>query len=256
MLSVCVSDPMRIVVNHVTRMAAPRICVAGIDTNTLEHVRPTTPPSDLITRALLRTEGGPFGVGAVVDIGDAVAVPSPPETEDHQFRTSRARHVEDLGGDEFLELLEQVSAEDLGSAFGPELEPVGWKYAIEAGCGECSLAVLRPRQRPVLAVDDKFGKLQLQFNDLDRRTYLPVTDVRFYEEDQATVRTGVVNDVARRIRGESTCSGLTAPRPTRGQQPAETEAFRPAQESAGTIWHYRTTHRPCQDRPFAGTSRG
>jgi hypothetical protein len=191
---------MRIVVNHVTRMAPPRICVAGIDADTFEHVRPTTPPSDLITRALLRTEGGPFGMGAVVDLGDAVPVPSPPETEDHQFRTSAARHVEDMDDDEFLELLEQVSAADLPSAFGPELKSVGWKYAVEAGCGECSLAVLRPRRRPILAVDDRFGKLQLQFNDLDRPTYLPVTDVRFYEEDQVTIRTDVVEDVAARIR--------------------------------------------------------
>jgi len=191
---------MRIVANHVTRMSSPRICVAGINPETFEHVRPTTPQTDPITRTLLREEGGPFGMGAVIDLGEVVPEPSPPETEDHLFRTADARHVEDMAGDDFLELLNEVSAPDLASAFGSALERVGWKHAVEVGCGECSLAVVRPNKRLILAVDDKFGKLQLQFNDLDRPTYLPVTDVRFYEEDQATIETSVVENVARRLR--------------------------------------------------------
>jgi hypothetical protein len=195
-------DQMRIVVNHVTRMSSPRICVAGINPETFEHVRPTTRQTDPITRTLLREEGGPFGMGAVVDLGEIVPKPSPPETEDHLFRAAGARHVEDLAGSDFLELLDEVSAPDLASAFGSALERVGWKYAVEVGCGERSLAVVRPNKRLILAVDDKFGKrkLQLQFSDLDPPAYLPVTDVRFYEEDQATIETSVVEDVARRLR--------------------------------------------------------
>jgi hypothetical protein len=42
-------------------MTGSRICVAGIDTKTYRHVRPVTPPSDPLTRALLRENGGPFG---------------------------------------------------------------------------------------------------------------------------------------------------------------------------------------------------
>jgi hypothetical protein len=194
-------DQMRIIVNHVTRMKTDsRICVAGINPETLEHVRPTRPQTDPITRALLREEGGPFGMGAVVDLGKVVPKPSPPETEDHLFRTAGARHVEDMAGGDFLELLNEVSAPDLANAFGPALERVGWRYAVEVGCGERSLAVLHPSKRLIVKVDDKFGKLQLQFNDLDRRAYLPVTDVRFYEADQATIETSVVEDVARRLR--------------------------------------------------------
>jgi hypothetical protein len=71
---------MRIVVNHVTRMSSPRICVAGIDPETIKHVRPTTPQTDPITRNLLREEGGPFGMGAVVDLGATVPEPTSPET--------------------------------------------------------------------------------------------------------------------------------------------------------------------------------
>ncbi len=192
--------PVTIVINHVTRMAASRICVAGIDPETLEHVRPTTRQTDLVTRTLLREEGGPFGMGAVVDLGEVVPEPSPPETEDHSFKTAAARHVDDMAGDEFLELLDQVSAPDLASAFGPELERVRWKYAVEPGRGKHSLAVVPARRRPELEVEDRFGRLQLRLNDVDPPTYLPVTDVRFYEDDHETINLSVVGDVNRRLR--------------------------------------------------------
>jgi hypothetical protein len=200
MFARCICERMRIVVNHVTRMSFPRICVAGVDTQTFEHVRPTTKPFDPITRSLLRERGGPFGMAAVVDLGAVVPEPTPPETEDHQFKIAAVRHVEDMEGDEFLELLDQMSAPDLACAFGPALERVGWKYAVEVGRGERSLAVVRARKRLDLAVDDQFGRLQLRLNDVDPPTYLPVTDIRFYRADQETIKTNVVDDVSRRLK--------------------------------------------------------
>ena len=91
---------MRIIVNHVTRMKTDsRICVAGINPETFEHVRPTRPQTDPITRALLREEGGPFGMGAVVDLGKVVPEPSPPETEEqHEHDDDRERHWLQLNG--------------------------------------------------------------------------------------------------------------------------------------------------------------
>jgi hypothetical protein len=193
---------MRIVVNHVTRMTAPRICVAGIDPASVGHVRPITPPDDLIARALLRDEGGPFGMGAEVDLGPVHPEGSPPETEDHRFVTARAQHVRDMEADEFLELLSRVSAPNLQGAFGPALERIRWKYAVEPGHGERSLAVVRAATRPTLEVDTTFDKpkLQLRYSDPEPPTYLPVTDVRFYETDHKTIRVDAVEDVARRLR--------------------------------------------------------
>jgi hypothetical protein len=189
---------MRIVLNHVTRMSAPRICVAGVDRKSLKHIRPTTYRGDQITRELLREAGGPFGMGAVIDVGDVSPAPSPPETEDHRFRTIDARHIADMEGDDFLELLDRVSAPDLATAFGPALEHVRWKYAIEPAQGDRSLAVVRARRRPRLAVD-RYGKLQVRFNDVSPPTYLSVTDVRFCEADHATIKRRVVEDVDRRL---------------------------------------------------------
>lgn len=192
---------VRIVTNHITRMSAPRICVAGINPETHLHVRPTTPPTDLLTRKLLRDEGGPFRMGAVVDLGDVAHEPTAPETEDHQFQTARASHVQDLDDADFLGMLDAVSSESLHDAFGSELERVGWKYAVDLGQGNRSLAVLQAGRRPTLEIDDKYGRLQLRFDDPDPPTYLSVTDVRFFESDQVTIRRDAVNDVARRLRG-------------------------------------------------------
>ncbi len=91
---------MQIVVNHLTRMTSEsRICIAGIDLATFEHMRPVTPATDLLTRALLRENGGAFGVGALVDLGPVEACPNPPECEDHRFETVNAQAVENLEDD-------------------------------------------------------------------------------------------------------------------------------------------------------------
>lgn len=190
---------MKIVVNHVTRMEAPRVCVAGFDPLTLEHIRPTTPPSDPLTRKRLREEGGPFGMGALVDVGAITPDPSPPETEDHLFNADQAQHKEDLDGDLFLEQLTVMHTTDLGSAFGSELERVGRTYAVEPGHGGCSLAVLRAASRPILEIS-MYGKLRLRYNDAEPPTYLSVNDVRFFEDDHKTIKTSAVDDVSRRLR--------------------------------------------------------
>jgi len=190
---------MEIVFNHVTRMSrAPEICIAGIDAETFTHIRPVSATAPL-TRALLREEGGPIGMGSLVDVGPVVPQPSPPEVEDHAFDIARLRHVADLDGDTFLQMLEAVSEPDLLTAFGPALERVGRTYAIEPGCGRCSLAVVRTREQPILEVNG-WGKLRFQLPDVDPPSALAVTDVRFVQDDHKTIRADVVKDVNTRLR--------------------------------------------------------
>lgn len=189
---------MRLVFNHITRMQAPRICIAGIDPESHRHVRPTTPPTDLIKRVLLREELGPIVMGALVDIGPVTPEPSPPESEDHAFQTANVEFVRDLDDQGFLDLLDQVRDADIQTAFGPELENVRSGYAVEAGSGERSLAVVRACEPPTLIVDG-YGKLRLHVRDLDPAPNLSVADVRFYEADHKTIRRDVVRDVNARI---------------------------------------------------------
>lgn len=188
---------MQIIVNHVTRMRAPRICVAGIDERTRRHIRPITPRSDPLTRELLRSQGGPFGPGAVVDIGALAAQGRPPEVEDHRFAASQARHVEDLADDAYLTALGKVARGSVVEAFGPALREVRpRKLAVPAGRGECSLAVVEVRC-PRLHIDG-WGKLRLDLDDGHVSARLPVTDARFYgAEDEIDSR--MVSDVGRRL---------------------------------------------------------
>jgi len=179
-------------------MTGSRICVAGIETATYRHVRPVTGRTDPLTRALLREHGGPFGAGALVDIGRVMAVPNAPEMEDHEFEVRRAKRVSDIDGGTYLELLTAMRAADLGSAFGPELERVSRTYAVEPGTGGSSLAVLRAEKRPVFEINE-YGELRLWYNDVEPPAYLSVKDVRFFEEDQKTIKTSAVDDVSRRL---------------------------------------------------------
>lgn len=187
---------MRLIVNHVTRMTGTRICVAGIDTVTYRHVRPVTPPGSLLTRTLLRENRGPFGAGALVDIGNVTPCPNAPETEDHEFDVTCATRVGDVDGEAYLELLGAIGQADIQAAFGPVLVEVRRrKFAVPAGDGERSLAVV-PVTGPELRVMS--DKLYLRLKAPAAPADLRVTDVRFYTPD-LRLRRDVIDDVNRRL---------------------------------------------------------
>lgn len=191
---------MVIVLNHITRMRGTRICVAGLERRAARHVRPTSGPDEPLTRALLAERGGPFALGAAIDLGWVAPQPEVPESEDHRFSPAAARVVGRLDRHEYLHLLQQASREDLESLFGPALERHGHKLAVNAGAGSASLGVLRPQRRPELGVN-RYGRAQVRLRDSEQPPlYVPVTDVRFVEEDHVTVKRAAVEDVGRRIR--------------------------------------------------------
>lgn len=180
-------------------MGAPRICVAGINPETMGHVRPVTLRSDLLTRALLRDEGGPIRVASLVDIGAPSHRPSPPEVEDQLIAAADIKLVRDLDADLYLEVVSAVAQTDLEEAFGPELQRHGSTYIIEPDRGRASLAVVEV-QRSISLQINSFGKLRLRFDDPEPSAYLSVTDVRFVEADHTTIKRQAVDDVNRRLR--------------------------------------------------------
>lgn len=189
---------MQIIVNHLTRMKSPRICIAGVDAATFQHVRPVTPATELLTRELLRENGGPFGVGALVDLGEVQACPNPPDSEDHTFTATRASAVQDLEGEVYMELLRTIGVPDLSAGFGPELREVrARKFAVAAGEGQRSLAVMPLEQGEL---DIRFGNLYLDLDQPHARADVRVTDVRFYEPDHTTIKRSIVQDVNTRLR--------------------------------------------------------
>ncbi|HYM54419.1 MAG TPA: hypothetical protein VES97_03595 [Solirubrobacteraceae bacterium] len=190
---------MRIVVNHLTRMDAPRICVAGIDPSTGRCVRPTTGRRHPLTRDLLTESGGPFTVGALIELGDVTPDPKRPEMEDHLFWPERARLVGRLSSNRYLELLHEHAVGGLHTIFGDDLVRHERNYAVDANRGAVSLGVLKVRRRPDLEVD-RYNKLRLRLNDEKRPAFLSVTDLRFVEADHRTIKTEIVDDVRARMR--------------------------------------------------------
>jgi hypothetical protein len=78
-----------IVVNHITRVRDGRICVAGLDFDTGEHVRPVTAESNFLDRSALAAEGGPFQLGAAVELWRTEPRPDPPQVENRLFSLER-----------------------------------------------------------------------------------------------------------------------------------------------------------------------
>jgi hypothetical protein len=168
-----------------------------VEPSTFQYVRPVTPATDLLTRQLLRENGGPFGIGVLVDLGDVEPCPNPPESEDHSFTPARTRALQQLEGPAYLDLLRGLAVEQLSAGFGPELHEVrSGKFAVSAGEGQRSLAVVRLAEGELRM---KFGNLYLQLQMPDARAEVRVTDVRFYEPDHGTIKQDVVADVNRRL---------------------------------------------------------
>lgn len=191
---------MRIVLNHVTRMRGERICIAGVDLDTRRHVRPTTSPNELLTRRLLTVEGGFVEPGVVVDLGPATPTPSRPEVEDHRCSLAAIGSVGRLDADDYLALLDAIAEDTLEDVFGADLERIGtWKYAVEPGQGSASLGVFRPQEQPEVQLD-RYGKVTVRLNDEHPPAFAPVTDVRFFENDQETPSAERIDDVNRRLR--------------------------------------------------------
>lgn len=189
---------MKIVLNHLTRMRGPRICVAGLDP-TGRHVRPVTSTTHKLTRTMLSERGGPFEIGVILDLGEVSATPCAPATEDHEFSVTNTRRLKRLAGEEYFRVLERVAHEDLQSIFGPDLKRRKQTFAVDRGQGTTSLGVLRPKQKVEL-VHNRFGKLRLRLNDNSGEADLPVTDIRFVEEDHQTIKQDVVEDVRWRLQ--------------------------------------------------------
>src|SRR2546426_5810504 len=97
------------------------ICVAGIDVRSNAHVRPLFVGTRLTTD-LLKREGGPFDIAAVVDLGATQPHGRAPETEDQIFDPARIVVAQDIGADRFWKLLQAVSRGTLAEIFGDELK--------------------------------------------------------------------------------------------------------------------------------------
>ena len=189
---------MRIVVNHLTRMQPGYICVAGIDVQDNEHIRPVLGGRRL-TVDLLARNGGAFDVGRLVEFGPTQPSGTAPETEDHTFDPGRLVSVGELSPASFWQLLTTVSCDKLADIFGNDLKAQRNGCAVEEGQGNASLGCLRTATPPSISIN-RWGKIRAQVDDGTFDVDLSVTDLRLYGRDQTTPRANVIADVQRRIQ--------------------------------------------------------
>jgi len=192
-------------------------CVAGVEVNTLRHIRPVLHRGRL-TIDLLSTVGGPFDLGSVVDLGTTAHVPRAPELEDHRFDPPSTRWLFDYDPHDYWDALDEVAQESLEGIFGPALELWDESGTVDVGEGRASLGCLKPEKQPWLYVDHR-GTVRMVLDYLMPSVDLSVNDLRLYERDGRTPRRDLVDSVQRRLEGgvEAILSiGLTRPWQKRG----------------------------------------
>lgn len=189
---------MLILVNHLTRMTAPNICVAGIEVvkkgdkyaSTGRHIRPVCRPNLNVDHA------GIFQLGCLVDLGEVIEAGAAPEIEDVRFRVQSTSIVSSIRPEAFIETMQRVSKPTLSEIFGDELEERGRTGCLPEGCGLCSLGVLTAR-RAQLSIEpsDKGDKLFALFSDNFGPRRLRVTDARFCRPPDWQLDADVVQSV-------------------------------------------------------------
>lgn len=192
---------MRILINHLTRMHGGHICLAGVDLETRQHVRPIL-ANDPLPFYMLARYGGPFEMARIVDLGSPRHTPFSPHVEDHVFVPARAKIERPAAADEFWRLLEEVQCASLGEIFGTALQETGqgrWSTAL--GQGTRSLGILRPAVSPELYVtsgrDGQRVRMRLTVGRI--RADLGVTDIRLFGDDHATPELARIRATAQRM---------------------------------------------------------
>jgi hypothetical protein len=206
---------VEILIHHLTRMQPGFICVAGIDRSTGQHVRPVVAGARLST-VLLARHGGPFDMGAVVELGTTRAIGGPPEVEDYSFEAWHAKRMDYASPDEIWRRVRGMARTSLAEIFGPALHLHSRGSVVDAGQGSASLGCFIPSGMPQLRLE-AFGaerKLRMQLTDGELGGNVSVTDLRLFEDDHITPRATKVDEVNQRLRdgvGVVLCVGLTRP---------------------------------------------
>lgn len=195
------------------------ICVAGINVNTGEHIRPVLGGSRLKV-ALLRRDGGVFDIASMVDLGTTRDVGKPPEIEDRIFEAKNVRWLRDMSPDKFWKALKKASQKSLSDIFGGDLKQQGQGCAVDLDKGTASLGCLLPSKRPEIEVD-AFEKIRIIVEDGTFRANLSVTDLRLFEKDHKSPQHELVEDIEKRIeKGTAVILSLGLARPW--QKPGDT----------------------------------
>lgn len=188
---------MAIVVNHLTRMKDRYVCVAGLTADG-HHVRPVL-HNTRWTRDRLLENGGPFTIGARLELGDAKKVGSRPEVEDHLVDPAALTSNGRLRDHEFWDLLNSNVSPTLSACFGSDLaRTTTGRASVPVGGGSASLGLVHVDSAEFRA---SRSSLRVEFRDPDLGALdLKIVDIRMHNAD-GTVRMPTVGPCARRLAG-------------------------------------------------------
>ena len=102
---------MQIVINHLTRMQPGFFCAAGLELKTGLHIRPLMEGG--LHTDLLAREGGPFELGAILDLGPTRFTGRAPEIEDRNFERTNLKRVGQMNPVEFRQQIAAVAKNSL-----------------------------------------------------------------------------------------------------------------------------------------------
>lgn len=169
---------MRIVVSHLTRMTKGRICVAGIDLTTNEHIRPVL--RHHLSIDLAANNGGPFALGAVLELRRVRNVGRRPEMEDREFHLEHLRVKTRMPPLSFWRVLARQAETSLAGIFGPDLYRLGRTWVLDEQHGFASLGCLAPNRIVRLWVN-QYDRLRVTLVADEGECTLPVTDLRLFD---------------------------------------------------------------------------
>lgn len=201
---------MKILVTHLTRMKAGRICVAGINPQSGLQIRPVA--HNPLTAALLKRNGGAFEIGALVELGAVTRTGRAPEFEDHRFRPDRLQHLGLLPPGDFWSALLKTCGRDLTDVFGPALTQTGRSCTVTLGRGDGSLGHLSTLRLSGFGLGLGAG-VRIEISDDRFRANLSVADIRLYEDDHKTPRTAAIIELAALLPKSAAVLALGLSRP-------------------------------------------
>jgi len=182
---------MQIMINHLTRMQPGLMCTAGIDLATGNHVRPVMGrplPVNLLAR-----NGGPFGLGRVLELGDSTFCGRFPEIEDRKFNPDSVTVVYQAEYSELYEKCNEVAERSLRNLFGPELVFTATRWGgpgtacIEEHHGLHSLGCYWASKTELKILETERGpKVRMLFEEEGHPFSVAVTDIRMYCDDHIT----------------------------------------------------------------------
>jgi hypothetical protein len=189
------------------------ICVAGIDPDSGRQIRPIVPYRPF-TRDFLHQNGGPFQIGARINLGSTTYAGHAPEWEDHRIDPKNLKYLERLTANEFWFLLNKSTKTSLLAIFGRALQHNKYDHSSTAveHTGAASLGHLA-LQHPFNITINQWGKLRALLHDSNTEPEISVTDFRLWRCDHQTPRLKLIAELSNRIQSVPAvlAVGLTRP---------------------------------------------